>query len=1705
MNQSFFVKFSSAFLIAALAVMVLPATPVSAAGLTVNTNADVVAANGACSLREAIINANNDANINADCPGGGAYGNDTITFDAAVTTITLVAALPAINDGGGDNDLTINGGGTVTVDGGGAFRIFNVAAGTFTLQNITLTNGQVNGNGGAVLYAGGEGLSVDTVTFESNRTVTTAANDGGAIYHNAGTLSIANSTFNNNYTEDNGGAVYIANGTGTMTITNSVFTNQNNAVIDDGGAIYLNAGTLQINGGNFTNNAATGAANGRGGAIYQNAGSLTVGNTSSVTFANNSSVGNGGAITHNAGSMAITGTFTGNTASFGGALFFTTIADTFTVSNSTFTSNRALVGNAGAIRSGGNLTITNSTFTDNSAVANGGVLWHTTNSLNISNSTFGSAGAGNYAIDGGALYIVSGTGTMTINNSNFVSQNNALIDDAAAAYLGDGTLEINGGSFVNNTATGNGGALVVANPAVLTIGNTSGVTFTGNSALTGGGGAIYHNSNSAFSVSNSTFTNNSAPAVNGGAIIAASVGSSFTLTNSTFTGNSSADDGGALVIQSEPATITNSIFQNNSITGTVGNADGGAILNTDQADQTTIRLSTFTNNSVTNSADNNARGGAIANFGANFVLANVTFSGNSVNETGAAAGNAQGGALWVNDASTIHNVTFSNNSANDTGTGIADGGTVFQAAGTLTIANSILNNGTENGASANCGGVITDGGNNISYPSADCGAGFTNSDPQLQALTGSPAYFPLAATSPAINAGSNAVCATASSTNNESQNGLTRPQGVNCEIGSYETVGNTAPTVQTPIVDVAVNEDAANTVINLFNHFQDTESADNALTYTVENNTNPGLFSSVDISTPNAFTLDYLANANGTADITIRATDPGGLFVEDTFTVNVTPVNDAPSFTVGADQTVNEDAGAQSVSGWATGISAGPADESGQLLNFSASNDNNPLFSVQPAVAADGTLTYTPAPNANGSATVTLTLSDNGGVLNGGVDTSAPQTFTITVTAVDDFPTATDDNAAVNEDDLATVINVLSNDNDPEGNPIAITGITQPANGTSTNNGTDVSYQPDPNYCGPDSFTYTLNGGSTATVNVTVNCDDDSPVAVNDLANLTEDDPATVINILSNDTDPDGGLMQVASVGAAANGTVTNNTTNVSYQPDADFCGSDSFTYTLNGGSTATVNVSVACVDDAPTAVDDNFTVPGNTTSSLNVLGNDTDPDAGLMEVASVTAPANGTATDNNSNVSYEPNTGYCGPDSFTYTLNGGSTATVTLDVVCAPAFTSADNTSFDFGFPDSFAISATGTPSLMTITVTGSLPAGITLTDNGDGTASLDGDGSTPAGVYTFILTANNGVNPSAIQNFTLTIRNGPTPTTVGSTPDTGNGSISENESIANTLGITQISVEFNRDVYDPAGDADPDDVTNPANYRLLRNTTGSFSTGSCSGPIGGTDVSISVDTVTYSDGGGSGPFIATLNINSGLPLNVDGFYRLIVCGTTSIVDATNTNLVLAGNGITPGTDFFRNFRISSPATGGGDDDDNDVINAINRGGVVIPVTGFTPDRVTDLPAQSTAYAESGLSLEIPALSLNLPIVGVDFDGSTWDVTWLGRNAGYLEGSAYPTWTGNTVLTGHFTDANGNPGPFAFIQELKTGDKVYVHNNGFVYVYEVRRSSLILPSSIKTLFKHEEDTWLSIVTCENFNEKTEKFSNRRLVRAVLISIIPEK
>ena len=255
--------------------------------------------------------------------------------------------------------------------------------------------------------------------------------------------------------------------------------------------------------------------------------------------------------------------------------------------------------------------------------------------------------------------------------------------------------------------------------------------------------------------------------------------------------------------------------------------------------------------------------------------------------------------------------------------------------------------------------------------------------------------------------------------------------------------------------------------------------ADNGQTVTFQTtDTNAALFTvggRPSVAADGTLTFTPAADANGAATVTLTAVDDGGTqnggidsSVPQTFTITVSPVNDKPAFTPGADQNVSEDAGPQTVPGWATAISPGPADETGQSLLFAVMNSNNLLFTTggQPAVATDGSLSFTPAANASGTATVTVQAVDNGGTTNGGSDTSTPQTLTIQVTAQPDPPQAADETVSVNEDDPAGVsFDVLANDSDPDGDALSVTATdaTAIAAGQLTQNGGgNFTYIPGP-------------------------------------------------------------------------------------------------------------------------------------------------------------------------------------------------------------------------------------------------------------------------------------------------------------------------------------------------------------------------------------------------------------------------------------------------------------------------------------------------------------------------------------------------------------------------------------------------------------------------------------------------------------------
>ncbi len=294
----------------------------------------------------------------------------------------------------------------------------------------------------------------------------------------------------------------------------------------------------------------------------------------------------------------------------------------------------------------------------------------------------------------------------------------------------------------------------------------------------------------------------------------------------------------------------------------------------------------------------------------------------------------------------------------------------------------------------------------------------------------------------------------------------------------------------------------------------------------------------------------------------------------------------------------------------------------------------------------------------------------------------------------DNPPVANNDSAATNAGTPVN-INVAANDSDPDNNLVPSTanttcsGCSTPSHGTLTNNGNGTfTYAPNAGFTGSDSFVYQICDSTglcdTATVNITVSASNAPPVANNDSAS-TDEDTAVNINVAANDTDPDGNLApntattNCSACSTPSHGTLTNNGNgSFTYQPAANYNGSDSFVYRICDSvglcDTATVNITVNPVPDPPDAADDAASTTVFTPVIINSAANDTDPDGNLAPSTSNTtcsgcsAPGHGNLSNNgNGTFTYAPSAGFSGSDSFVYqicdTTSLCDTATVNISV----------------------------------------------------------------------------------------------------------------------------------------------------------------------------------------------------------------------------------------------------------------------------------------------------------------------------------------------------------------------------------------------------------------------------------------------------------
>ncbi|MFT5489908.1 MAG: hypothetical protein ACI8V5_000247 [Limisphaerales bacterium] len=544
----------------------------------------------------------------------------------------------------------------------------------------------------------------------------------------------------------------------------------------------------------------------------------------------------------------------------------------------------------------------------------------------------------------------------------------------------------------------------------------------------------------------------------------------------------------------------------------------------------------------------------------------------------------------------------------------------------------------------------------------------------------------------------------------------------------------------------------------------------------------PGIFLTPPAIDANG-TLTYTpaADANGDAMISVTVTDDGesavGVNTSDaqTFTISVTPVNDAPSFTASDPTTVNEDSGMTTQTGWASAFDSGPANESGQAIDaggYAVTVLTNPgIFSAPPAVADNGDLSFSLAAGGSGQSTFSVTVRDNGGTADNGANTSAPQTFTLTVDGVNDKPSFTASNPPTILEDAAvvTIPNWAAFDPGAPGEvgqavmDYLITGVDAAFFETAPdvdNNG-QLTYHLAADVNGMTTFTVEVqdNGGSTppgidtsdpATFTITVTPVNDEPTftatnppAVNEDATMvTVNGWVTKFDAGPNDENGQTPTYTVENVSdddffaapplVMANGDLT-------YTPADDVNGTATFTVKVqDSGGLAVVG------DDNESPVSAPFTITVNSvndrpTISLNPLS-DIDEDAGMQTVNGFAEFAVGADNESGQTIDSFLITGLNNPGLFTptgqpaidknsgdlsYTPATHANGAVTFNVAVRDTG-GGDDTSA--ALPATFTINAVNDPPVITLPMTAPIGpedapltiAGISVSDVDAGTESL-------------------------------------------------------------------------------------------------------------------------------------------------------------------------------------------------------------------------------------------------------------------------------------------------------------------------------------------------------------------------------------------------
>lgn len=838
----------------------------------------------------------------------------------------------------------------------------------------------------------------------------------------------------------------------------------------------------------------------------------------------------------------------------------------------------------------------------------------------------------------------------------------------------------------------------------------------------------------------------------GGVSIAAGgarIESSYVLSNTiTGGGNNQLKSGGGIgFVAATSAVITDTWISGNRNVPTDGYAGGGGIAFDGDASASLIWGCVIHNNYAL--GPDHCEGGGIDTWstGDSITIANSLIISNAVGATcGSGAGSRIGGGMNMNGSSAgarVINSTIVGNQAGQGGGLYLQGGTVFA-----------LNNIVVQNSASNQGGGVYRGAGTVNYndiysntaptgPNTQGAMGANNIfvDPLFVDTGDIPLKYHVRQGSPAIDA----VATADPRSPNDDYDHQPRPLGARYDMGFDEVL----PFTYTKSVDLVKGSGGYPLVYTIVVANPDPNAflASGRITDAMPINTTytPSVACSLgacsyddgtqsvtwtgDVPPQSSLTLNYTVTVNtglangdqitNTAFVTVGA--KGGWTNAVTTVIFDPPLADGDSYSTDEDATLNVPA--------ATGLLTDDVRYNGNPLTaILVANPTNGAVTLN----ADGSFVYTPTADYHGADSFTYKAND-------GVADSNIVAVSITVNSVVDTPSVTD--ATTNEDTQTTSGLVISR-HPVDGGEVTHFKITAITNGTLyQNDGTTVindgdfityaqgnaglRFTPAANFTGAATLVVQASasasdaglGGDLATATIAVNPINDPPDAVDDTYATNEDVPLTIAasGVLGNDTDVDHDPLMAILVTGPANGALEFSADGgFSYTPPADYHGADTFTYKARDSAAdsniAAVTITVHSLNDAPVALDDNYSATQDTELSVDapgVLGNDSDADGDSLTAARLDGPAHGALVlRQDGSFVYTPTASYIGPDSFTYQTNDGvadsTVATVTLSVLVKnyPVYLPFISKAPTVTGPDLIVVSANATSSDVTVVI---------------------------------------------------------------------------------------------------------------------------------------------------------------------------------------------------------------------------------------------------------------------------------------------------------------------------------------------------------------------------------------------------------------------